>query len=778
MPVQIPGRIRTETDTCSRHCRGPILADVETLYDRYFLEYATYVVKNRAIPEIDDGLKPVQRRILHTLFEIDDGKYHKVANVVGQTMRFHPHGDQSIFGALVSLANKDLFIDKQGNFGSVLTGGQASAARYIECRLTPLAREVLLSPEITEYVDSYDGRAREPVVFPAKVPVALILGAEGIAVGMSTRILPHNPIEVMEAQVSCLKGEPFHLYPDFPTGGLMDVSEYEDGNGRVYTRARLEPRDDGVVMVRALPFGETTESLMKSIEEAARSKRIAVSGMTDYTTDGVEIEIRTDPGAETGAAINDILRSLYAFTSCEVALAANLLVICDGHPRVMSVTDMIRHSTNRLLEILEAELKIEERDLRARLRARRLEQVFIENRIYKDIEDIDHIEGVYVAVREAIARYSPVSTTARAVDRGMIELSEAPPEIRDAARSLLTTVYRSLDFEHYGPSREMIARNLDAVGHGPEAHRRLVRSLLAAINHELTATRRMAAVEDLITVDSLSKEDLDRLLDIPIHRITRYGIDRAEAEMREIEGQLRTVLHNLHHLTDFAIDFLEQLIRSYRNEHPRRSEVKPFTPVQERDAAARDLVLRYDTESGYMGYTIESGRPLFNVSLYDRVVIVRSGGVASVHNTLDKMYVDLDILYCAMEEPGRVFTVAYRDLEGYACIKRCTMDRCRINQLYELVPGDSELLDFTAEPDPEIVLITRDAGGLKADGQDAVKPGACGQGPGQESEDRDARETGATREILKADDFPIRSHRARGDRIEQNGIASVEFVHP
>ena len=741
-PVRIPGRIRTETDTCSRHCRGPILADVETLYDRYFLEYATYVVKNRAIPEIDDGLKPVQRRILHTLFEIDDGKYHKVANVVGQTMRFHPHGDQSIFGALVSLANKDLFIDKQGNFGSVLTGGQASAARYIECRLTPLAREVLLSPEITEYVDSYDGRAREPVVFPAKVPVALILGAEGIAVGMSTRILPHNPIEVMEAQVSCLKGEPFHLYPDFPTGGLMDVSEYEDGNGRVYTRARLEPRDDGVVMVRALPFGETTESLMKSIEEAARSKRIAVQGLTDYTTDGVEIEIRTDPGAET-ADIDDILRGLYAFTSCEVALAANLLVISGGHPRVMTVTDMIRHSTNRLLEILEAELKIEERDLRAQLRARRLEQVFIENRIYKDIEDIDHIEGVYAAVREAIAKYSPVSTTARAVDRGMIELNEAPPEIRDAARSLLTTVYRSLDFEHYGPSREMIARNLDAVGHGPEAHRRLVRSLLAAIRHELTATRRMAAVEDIITADNLTKEDLDRLLDIPIHRITRYGIDRAEAEMRDLEGQLRTVLHNLHHLTEFAIDFLEQLIRTYRDEHPRRSEVKPFTPVQERDAAARDLVLRYDTESGYMGYTIESGRPLFNVSLYDRVVIVRSGGVAGVHNTLDKMYVDLDILYCAMEEPGRVFTVAYRDLEGYACIKRCTMDRCRINQLYELVPGDSSLLAFTPEADPEIVVISRDA---------------------------------EAREILKADGFPIRSHRARGDRIERTDVADVEFV--
>ena len=400
--------------------------------------------------------------------------------------------------------------------------------------------------------------------------------------------------------------------------------------------------------------------------------------------------------------------------------------------------------------------------------------------MYKDIEDVEDIEGVYTAVREAIAKYSPVSTTARAVDRGMNELYDAPPEIRDAARSLLTTVYRSLAFEHYGPSREMIARNLDAIGHGPEEYRRLARSLLSAIRHEMTATRRMAAVEDMITADNLTKEDLDRLLDIPIYRITRYGIDRAEAEMREIEGQLQAVLHNLHHLTDFAIDFLEQLIRGYRDEHPRRSEVKPFTPIDERDAAVRDLVLRYDTETGYMGYTIESGQPLFNVSLYDRVVIVRSGGVAGVHNTLDKMYVDLDILYCAMEEPGRVFTVAYRDLEGFACIKRCAMDRCRINQLYELVPGDSELLAFTAEADPEIVLITREPDGQKSDGRDVDGEESDGQAPGQDAvvqEPELGTEVRETRENLKADDFPVRSHRARGDRIERTGIVDVEFVN-
>ena len=719
------------------------MADVESLYDQYFLEYATYVVKNRAIPEIDDGLKPVQRRILHTLFEIDDGKYHKVANVVGQTMRFHPHGDQSIFAALVSLANKEFFIDKQGNFGSVLTGGQASAARYIECRLTPLAREVLLSPDITEYVKSYDGRAREPVVFPAKIPVALILGAEGIAVGMSTRILPHNPIEVLKAQVAYLKGEPFHLYPDFPTGGLMDVSAYDDGNGRVYSRAILESQDDGVVVVRALPFGETTESLMKSIEDAARTKNIRAFGLTDFTTDEVEIEIQTEQGVDT----EDIIRGLYAFTSCEVAIDAKLLVINDRHPHVMTVSEIIEHSTNRLLKILEAELKIKEQALRAQLRARRLEQVFIENRVYKDIEDADHIDEIYTAVRDAMSNYCPVSTTSRTIDREMNELNLATPEIRDAVRSLLTTIYRSLDFEHYGPSREMIARNLDAINHGFINHRQVVRSLLGAIRHELTADLSIAGVEDIITPDNLTREDINRLLDIPIYRITQYGIDGVEREMRDFEGQLQTVLHNLHHLTDFAIDFLEQLTRTYRDRYPRLTEVKPFTPVGEREAATRDLVLRYDTETGYMGYNIDTGQPLFNISLYDRVVIVRSGGVVGVHNTLDKMYVDLDILYCAMEESEKVFTISYRDSENLVCIKRCSLDRCRINQLYELVPGDSSLMAFTSEADPVISL----HGGDPETGQEF-------------------------REDLKASNFPVRSHRARGERIEKLGITNVDFL--
>ena len=375
------------------------MADAEALYERYFLEYASYVIKNRAIPEMDDGLKPVQRRILHTLFELDDGKYHKVANVVGQTMRFHPHGDQSIFGALVTLANKELFIDKQGNFGSILTGDPASAARYIECRLTPLAREILLSPAITTYVDSYDGRNREPVTFPAKIPVVLVLGAEGIAVGMATRILPHNPIEVIQAQIACLKGEGFRLFPDFPTGGLVDLSGYEDGQGRVLTRARLETTDTGAIIIRELPYGTTTESLIASIEDATRKKKIKISGIADYTADAVEVEIRISRKAEP----EGVIKGLYAFTACESAIDTNLLLIRNGHPCQVTVTDIVRHSTDQLQDILRAELANEEQALRMRLRDKQLEQVFIENRIYKEMTRISELDRLYEMVRQKMA---------------------------------------------------------------------------------------------------------------------------------------------------------------------------------------------------------------------------------------------------------------------------------------------------------------------------------------------------------------------------------------
>lgn len=371
------------------------MAYVHKLYNENFLEYASYVIKERAIPHIDDGLKPVQRRIIHSLFEVDDGKFHKVANIVGNTMKYHPHGDQSIYSALVIMANKDLLIEKQGNFGNIYTGDEASAARYIECRLLPLAKEVLYNPEITMYVDSYDGRNREPVVFPAKVPIVLAHGAEGIAVGMSTKILPHNFIEILEAQIAYLRNEEFTLYPDFPTGGLVDVSEYEDGNGKVTVRASLDTKDPKRIVITEIPFGTTTESLINSIEAASKKNQIKVSSINDYTAENVEIEVRLARNVKT----KDVVDALYAFTNCENSISTHLMVINrENKPQQMTVTEVVQYSTDRLVDILTAELKIEREKLNDRLHAKTLEQIFIENRIYKLIEEEKTKESVHKAV--------------------------------------------------------------------------------------------------------------------------------------------------------------------------------------------------------------------------------------------------------------------------------------------------------------------------------------------------------------------------------------------
>ena len=377
---------------------------IDNLYDNYFLEYASYSIRDRAIPHIDDGLKPVQRRILHALHKIDDGKFHKVANVVGQTMQYHPHGDQSIYGALIVLANKDLFIEKQGNFGNIFTGDEAAAARYIECRLTPLAKQVLFNKALTDYVDSYDGRNQEPVVFPAKIPVLLAQGAEGIAVGMATKILPHNLIELLEAQVAYLQDRSFQLRPDFPTGGLADFSAYNDGNGKVLVRARLDTADPKRIVIRDLPFGTTTEQLIASIEDAARKNKIKIGAISDYTAENVEIEIKLPRGTYT----EEIVDALYAFTDCELSISANLMLINEhNRPQVMSATEVLQHNVDRLVDILKAELQLEAAQLNDRLHAKTLEQIFIENRIYQAIEEQTTTDEVDLAVRTGLWPFAP-----------------------------------------------------------------------------------------------------------------------------------------------------------------------------------------------------------------------------------------------------------------------------------------------------------------------------------------------------------------------------------
>ncbi|HJN30165.1 MAG TPA: DNA topoisomerase IV subunit A [Candidatus Latescibacteria bacterium] len=378
------------------------MAYIKQIYDRNWVEYSSYYIKERAIPHLDDGLKPVQRRILHTLYELDDERFHKVANVVGSTMKYHPHGDASIYSALVVLANKDLAIDKQGNFGNIYTGDMASAARYIECRLTDLAREVIFDKQITDYVDSYDGRNKEPVVLPVRIPLLLAQGAEGIAVAMATKILPHNLIELLEAQVAYMQDKPFQVFPDFPTGGMVDVSSYEDGNGKVLVRAKLEPTsDDKRILVKEIPYGTTTEALISSIEDAARKNKVKVASIQDYTAENVEIEIKLPRGVYA----KDVVDTLYAFTDCEMSISLNLLVIDGETPRVMSVTEVLQHNVDRLVDILKAQLRIEEGSLNDRLHAKTLEQIFIENRIYKAIEEEKTSEGVIQAVFDGLEKH-------------------------------------------------------------------------------------------------------------------------------------------------------------------------------------------------------------------------------------------------------------------------------------------------------------------------------------------------------------------------------------
>ena len=377
------------------------MAYVKNLFDSNFIQYASYVIRDRAIPEIIDGLKPVQRRILHTLLEKDDGRLTKVAKVCGDVATYHPHGDASIYTALVNLANKEIFIDKQGNYGNMYTGDGPAAPRYIECRLRPVTRDILYNPKITQYVPSYDGRAKEPVCFRAKLPLVLIMGAEGIAVGMSTQILSHNVHEVIEAEKKCLRGEPFQLFPDFQTGGLIDCSEYKDGLGKIVTRARMDTSDEKRIVITELPYGCTTESLMDSIEKAARTGKVKIASINDFTSATVNVEIKLP----RGVYVKDVVDSLYAFTDCEKTVYCNLLVIKDNMPVQMTVTEVIEYHSKQLLGILKEELEVERAELKEKLDLRTLERIFIEERIYKSIEQMKTEEAVNKAVKDGFVPF-------------------------------------------------------------------------------------------------------------------------------------------------------------------------------------------------------------------------------------------------------------------------------------------------------------------------------------------------------------------------------------
>ena len=579
---------------------------IDSLFNQNFLEYASYVIKDRAIPHLEDGLKPVQRRIFHSLFEKDDGKFIKVANVVGHCMQYHPHGDASIYGALVVLANKDLFIEKQGNFGNLYTGDEASAARYIECRLLPLAKEVLYNPELTEFEPSYDGRNKEPVVFPAKIPVVLIMGAEGIAVGMSTKIMPHNFCEVMDAMVRCLKGETPVLYPDFPTGGLLDISGYADGNGKVLCRAKLDLSDPKKIVIRELPFGQTTETLIDSIEAAVKKGKFKVASISDFTTDKVEIEIKLPRGVQA----DEVVDSLYAFTECESSISVNLLVIRDKKPVQMTVTEVLYYQKEQLLDILKRELLLEDAKLREKLHLRTLERIFIEERIYKAIETMKTKE-----------------TVNRAVMKG------------------------------FDPFKDELRR-------------------------------------------PVTPENVEMLLKIPIRRISLYDINKAKKEMEEIEAALAVVQKHLADLTGYAIGFVEGLKEKYGQLYPRKTKITSFSRVDVREVAQRDLKLRYDADTGYLGYGVTNGDQLMDVSGYDRLLVIRSNGTFSVISPPEKMFVDKGMLYCDIVEKESmaniIFTAVYQTPDKKnVYLKRFVVEKFILDKSYSFLPEGCKLLFFT-----------------------------------------------------------------------------------
>jgi len=376
--------------------QSPQDGPLRRLIDDHFIQYASYVIRDRAIPDLADGLKPVQRRILWSLKEQDDGNFSKVANVVGHCMQYHPHGDAAITDALVVLANKVGLIEGQGNFGNIHTGDPAAASRYIECRLTKMAREELFNDHLTTLVPNYDGRRKEPVTLPCKLPLLLMLGAEGIAVGLSTKILPHNLKELLEAQIAILQKQPFRVYPDFQQGGTMDVSEYDKGNGRVRVRAKIEMRDEQTLVIREIPFGTTTESVMASIEAAAHKKKIKIKAMHDFTAEAVEVEVALGEEQDATRAV----QALYAFTQCEVPISARLIVIDENRPVEMDVDSVLQNATRRLVSILKRELGWRKRELEGEIHRRTLVQIFVENRIYKRIEDCKTFPEVQTAVRK------------------------------------------------------------------------------------------------------------------------------------------------------------------------------------------------------------------------------------------------------------------------------------------------------------------------------------------------------------------------------------------
>jgi len=585
------------------------------MYKNWFLDYASYVILDRAVPALEDGLKPVQRRILHALKEMDDGRFHKVANAIGQTMQYHPHGDASIYEALVNLGQKDLLIETQGNWGDMRTGDSAAAPRYIEARLSKFALEVAFNADNTEWQLSYDGRKREPVHLPLKFPLLLAQGVEGIAVGLSTRIMPHNFVELCKASIDVLHGKEVAIFPDFPTGGMVDVSNYNEGKrgGKLRVRARIVEIDKKTLAIKDIPFSTTTGSLIESIIKASDKGKIKIKKVTDNTAKDVEIQIELAPGISPDQTID----ALYAFTDCEVSIPPNCCIIIDNKPRFLGVNELLRLSTQNTLALLKAELENKLRDLLEDLHFASLEQIFIEKRIYRRIEECTTFESVI-----------------ETIDLGL------QPHVKKFIRPI-------------------------------------------------------------------TREDIIRLTEIRIKRISKYDSFKADERIRDLNEQITQTRHHLAHLTEYAVAYFNDLIKKYGKNRERRTEIRSFDNIVVTQVAIANAKLYVNRADGFIGTNLKKDEWVCDCSDLDDIIVFRRDGKCLVSKVSEKTFVGKDIIHVDVwkkNDERRTYHLAYLDGEtGISYVKRFNITAVTRDREYLLIADSkgSKILYFSAQPNSE-----------------------------------------------------------------------------
>ena len=602
------------------------------MYKEYFLDYASYVILERAVPNINDGFKPVQRRILHSMKVMDDGRFHKVANIIGQTMQYHPHGDAAIGDALVNLGQKDLLIDCQGNWGDVRTGDSAAAPRYIEARLTKFALEVIFNPQTTEWQATYDGRKKEPITLPVKFPLVLSQGVEGIAVGLSTKILPHNFIEIIKASIKILEGKKVKIYPDFQTGGFIDVSEYNGGKrgGKVKIRARIKQADKNTLLVTELPFGVTTNSLIDSILKANDKGKIKIKKVVDNTAKNVEVQLDLASGISPEVTID----ALYAFTNCEVSLSPNACVVIENKPHFLSVNEILEISTFRTKELLKLELEIKKGELEEKWHHASLEKIFIEKRIYRDIEECETWEEVIETIDIGLKRY--VAT---------------PSDNRGEAETRI------------------------------------------------------------IMKRDITEEDIVKLTEIKIKRISKYNVFKADEQILQIEADLDQVKYDLAHLTQFAINYFQVLLEKYGKGKERSTEISSFEKVEVRNVVANNAKLYVDRKEGFIGMGMKKDEFVCECSDISDVIAFTKDGKFKVTRIADKTFIGKNIIHVDVWNKGderTTYNMIYVDGKtGRAMAKRFHISAITRDKDYDLTKGTkgSKMLYFTSNPNGESELV-------------------------------------------------------------------------